>query len=113
MPSQAESHGRVMTDDRLTAILAERIMGWKVCPDRFLKPGRTWIPRSRFRPLARVEHALLLLDRAAGEYALTSVGGVFTAKVQVGNRTGKATGEPKAKTITLAIAQALGIEVPR
>jgi hypothetical protein len=93
--------------------LAERILGWKVCPDRFIKSGRTWIPKHRFRPLARLEEAFLLLDRTAGSYTLSSVRGLFTAEVRVGNRTGKATGEPKAKTITLALAQALGIEAPR
>jgi hypothetical protein len=99
--------------EQFIGLLAERVMSWKVCPDRFIKSGRTWIPRSRFRPMVRLEDAFLLLDRAAAAFGLTSAGGVFTAEVRVGNRTGKATGEPKAKTITLALAQALGIEAPR
>jgi hypothetical protein len=99
-----------MTNDQLAAILAERILGWKVCPDRFVKAGRSWIPKWRFRPLARLEDAFLLLDRAGGTYVL-SVGsdGVFTAEVQVGERIGKASGEPKARTISIAISRALGI----
>jgi hypothetical protein len=98
-----------MTDDRLTAILAERVMGWKACPDRFVKSGRTWIPRSRFRPFSRLTDAFLLLDRVASAYRIRKIGGVFTAEVQVKNRTGKATGERTARTITLAIALALGL----
>jgi hypothetical protein len=99
--------------EQFTAFLAERIMGWKAGPDRFVKSGRTWIPRNRFRPLARLEDAFLLLCHAASNYRLTSVDGLFTAEVQIGARTGKATGEPKARTISLAIGQALGIEAPQ
>jgi hypothetical protein len=102
-----------MTDDRLTAILAERVMDWRACPDRFLKIGRTWISRTRFKPLARLEDAFLVLDRAASSYCLTSAGGIFTAEVKVGTRTGRATGNARARTIVLALAQALGIEAPQ
>lgn len=101
-----------MTDERLTAILAE-CLGWKVCPDRFIKAGRAWIPRSRFKPLARLNDAFLLLDTTAASYTLSSVSGVFTAEVQVGVRTAKVTGPANAQTITLALARALGIEVPQ
>jgi hypothetical protein len=99
-----------MNDDQLKEKLARRLLSWKVCPDRFVKAGRSWIPKWRFKPLARLEDAFLLLDRAGGTYVL-SVGsdGVFTAEVQVGDRIGKASGEPKARTISLAISRALGI----
>jgi hypothetical protein len=101
-----------MTSDQLTALLVERVLGWKVCPDRFVKSERSWTPRSRFRPLDRFEDAFLLLDTARAAYNL-SVGsdGVFTARVRVGRHRGKASGGPKARTITLALSQALGIEV--
>jgi hypothetical protein len=102
---------RTMTNDQFTAILAERIMGWKACPDRFIKSGRTWIPRTRFRPLTRLEDAFLLLGRAATNYCLKSVDGLFIAEVQIGVRTGKESGEPKARTITLALARSLGLKV--
>lgn len=97
-------------DDDLTARLVEAVLGWRATPDRFIKPGRSWTPRSRFKPLARLDDAFLLLDRA-GCGCVLSVGSdrVFTAEVQIGDRTGKATGEPKARTITLAICRALGI----
>jgi len=99
-----------VTTDQLTAELVERVLGWRAASDRFVKPGRSWTPRSRFKPLVRLEDAFLLLDRAAGSYVL-SVGsdGVFSAEVRVGERIGKASGEPKARVITVAISRALGI----
>jgi hypothetical protein len=99
-----------VTDDALTCVLAERIMGWRTAPGRFLKPGREWVPTSRFKPFARLEHAFLLLDTARAAYSL-SVGsnGIFTARVRVGKRHGKAIGVPKARAITLALSRALGI----
>ena len=101
-----------MTGDQLTALLVERVLGWKACPDRFIKSERSWTPRSRFRPLDRLEDAFLLLDTARAAYNLSAGSDVvFTARVCVGKRVGKATGEPKARTITLALSQALGIGV--
>jgi hypothetical protein len=102
-----------MSGEQFTSILADRVLGWKVCPDRFIKSGRAWIPRSRFKPLARLDDAFLLLGIVARDYSLNCVRGKFTAEVRIGNRTGKATGDLKARTITLAIAQALGIEAPK
>jgi hypothetical protein len=99
-----------MSNDQLTAVLAERVLGWRAAPDRFIKQGRSWTPRSRFKPLARLEDAFLLLDRAGGTYVL-SVGSdrFFSAEVRVGERIGRASGEPKARAITVAIARALGL----
>jgi hypothetical protein len=39
-------------------------------------------------------------------------GGTFTAEVHVDNHTGKAFGEPKARTITTALVRALSLELP-
>jgi len=101
-----------MTDDRLTAILAERIMGWKACPDRFLKSSRSWIPRRRFRPFEELEDAFRLLDQAKGCFRFTrDRRNAFTADVQIGGRRGKAAGALGPRTITTAIALALGLEV--
>ena len=100
----------VKTTEQLTALLAERVMGWKACPDRFIKPGRAWIPKWRFQPFVQLEDAFLLLERTEGSYALTvNPQGIFTAEVRIGKRIGKVTGEPKARAITLAIAQALDL----
>jgi hypothetical protein len=101
-----------VTGEQLTAMLAKRVMAWQVHPDRFIKSGRSWIPRWRFKPLTRLDDAFQLLDHAGGTWVL-SVGldGVFTAEVKIGGRIGRASGEPKARTITLALCQALGIGV--
>jgi len=100
-----------MTEEALTAALAERVMGWKVAPDRFIKSGRSWIPRWRFRPLAEIADAFRLLDHAAAHYTLTRDCSAFAAEVQIGSCRGKAVGEHKARTITLAVARALRLEV--
>jgi hypothetical protein len=101
-----------MTSEQLTAILAERVMGWGIAPDRFLLGGRRWVPSWRFQPLTNLDDAFRLLDRAATEYTLTGAGaGTFTVQVRVADRSGSASGKSKAKTITLAIASALGLDV--
>ena len=101
-----------MYDTQLTAAVVEAVLGWRAAPGRFLKPGRSWTPRSRFKPLIRLEDAFLLLDSARCTCVL-SIGAdrVFTARVQVGDRMGTARGEPKARAITLALCKALGIDV--
>jgi hypothetical protein len=104
--------GAAITDEVLTGELASRVMGWKTAPDRFVKGGRSWIPRWRFQPLVDLTDALKLLDQATHRYSLTCSGPRgFTAEVQVGTRRGKASGKHKARTITLAVARALGLEV--
>jgi hypothetical protein len=103
-----------MTEQALTDILAERVMGWKVAPDRFIKSGRGWLPKWRFAPLSRLDDAFELLDRSASTYRLERTGrDAFAVEVQCDGRVGKASGEPKARVITLAVARALGLEVPQ
>jgi hypothetical protein len=99
--------------EQLPAALAQRVLGWTVAPERFLTGQRGWIPRWHFQPLKRVEDAFKLLDVAATGFTLTLSGDhIFRARVQVGSRTGRATGKSKATTITVAIARALGLHVP-
>ena len=97
-------------EDHLIDELVELILGWRLAPGRYIKPSRGWMPRWRFNPLARMEDAFLLLDRAGGTYLL-SLGpdGLFTVEVRIGNRIGNASGEPKARAITLALSEAFGI----
>jgi hypothetical protein len=97
----------------VTEALASQVLGWRSAPGRFLTTGKSWLPKSRFRPFDRLEHAFLLLDKASGRYMLSCAHGSpsFSASVTVGKRTGKAQGEAKARTITQAIARALGMEV--
>jgi hypothetical protein len=102
-----------MSSENLTTTLAQRVMGWGIAPDRFLLGGRCWLPRWRFQPLANLDDAFRLLDKAAAEYTLTSAAdGTFTAQVWVADRNGRASGKSKAKTITVAIARAIGLAVP-
>jgi hypothetical protein len=101
-----------MNDERLTDELAIRIMGWRLAPGRYIKPGRSWIPRSKFRPLVDVRDALRLVDAVTHDYSLVAAPeSTFTARVCVAGRTGKAVGEPKARAICLALARALEIQM--
>jgi hypothetical protein len=102
-----------MNDDRLTEKLAAQILGWKATPDRFIKADRAWTPIWRFAPLTNLEDAFDLLDASDSAYTLATIaGGSFEAEVRLGGRIGKASGEPKARTITIALARALGLELP-
>ncbi len=102
-----------MTDDQLTAILAERVMGWRATANRFLKGDRRWAPRWRFQPTRRVADALQLLKKAvAEEFAVKSTSdGVNHARTNIRGRIGKASDKSQARAITYAIARALGIDV--
>ena len=101
-----------MTDEHLTDFLAERVMGWRVAPDRFIKSGRKWIVRWRFAPLKSLEDAFDLLDTCGCAYTMSAgLDGQFEAEVRVDGRVGKATGNLKPRTITIALARALG-ELP-
>jgi hypothetical protein len=100
-----------MTPAAQTVALAERLLGWRAAPDRFMKSGRSWIPKWRFNPFDSINDAFLLLDGAGATYTLAvGADGIFTAEVRFGGRCGTATGTPHARTITLAIARAAGIE---
>lgn len=101
-----------MTDQCLTALLAERVMDWKVSSDRFLTGDRGWMPRWRFQPEKQVSDALQLLVGAAPQ-AYTIVAdehGEFAVQIQVSGRTVKAVSRLLPLAITLAVARAIGID---
>jgi len=102
-----------MTSDHLTAILAERVMGWGVGPDRFLLGQRRWLARWRFQPATRLEDAFRLLKHAAPQKftMATADTGVFSVKVCIGGKVGEAQDKSNARAITLAVARALGIKM--
>jgi hypothetical protein len=100
-----------MIDNRLTEELASRIMGWRVTPDRFVKSGRSWVPRWHFKPLVDLANAFELLDKATDNYKITCDRRTFTAEVEVKSRLGRASGDNLARTITTAVARSLGLEV--
>mgnify|MGYP000098690790 CR=1 FL=1 len=102
-----------MTSENLTAILAERVMGWTVGPDRFMMGNRGWTPRWRFQPAEKLEDAFRLLEEAAPqEYSISGDDkGSIHVRVRIGGTAGEARGTSKPLTITYAIARAVGIEV--
>src|ERR1039458_3711266 len=64
---------RAMTGDHLAAVLAERVMHWRVTPDRFLTGNRGWLPRWRFQPTKNPKDAFRLLEAVAPqEYSVST-----------------------------------------
>jgi hypothetical protein len=104
--------GRAMTAEALTTILAQRVMGWRVGPDRFILDGRRWLPRWRFQPCARMEDAFRLLECSAPQhYSMGADDCEFSAKVRICDITGEAVEASQPLALTLAIARAIGLEV--
>ena len=99
--------------DDLTTLLARRVMGWEVAPDRFLLGKRRWLPRWRFQPAERLEDAFRLLERATPQqYTVGRKGqGPFWVQVRIGRATGQARDRSMPRAITLAVASALQIQV--
>ena len=98
-----------VTTAKLTVLLAERVMGWRAVPNRFLKGQGEWIPSWRFQPFALIADAFEALKKAADSYTLTSDHGTFTACVCIGPRRASASGSQIPEVISLALAQALGL----
>jgi hypothetical protein len=99
------------TIDTATAALAERVMGWRAAPDRFLKSNRVWIPRWRFQPFSNAADALTLLDAAKpDEYAIQSSNGAqIKVSVRIGGRIGTAAAATMQEAIATAVARAVGV----
>ena len=95
----------------LNAVLAERVMGWRVGPDRFLTGERGWIPRWRFQPTEQIGDALQLLTGAAPqEYKIVAnKRGQFDVQTVITGCTGRAVAPSLPLAITLAVARAIGI----
>jgi hypothetical protein len=101
-----------MTDQSLTDELAERVLGWRAMPDRYVKSARSWLPKWRFQPLVRIEDAFQLLEASASGYRLEAAEcGTLTAEISIRGVTAKATGRFPARTITVAVARGLGMGV--
>jgi hypothetical protein len=102
-----------MTDESMTAALAERVMGWGVRPDRFVMDNRGWMPRWRFQPTEKIVDAFWLLEQAGPQEYMIQVDDKGDCRVHVrfGERTGYADSPSKARAISMAIARAVGIEI--
>ena len=100
-----------MNHNRLTSELAEKVMGWKVGPERFQTGSRMWIPRWRFQPTYRIEDAYKLLVAATPISSADGCdsSGLFWARVRVAGGLGFATAETRPLAITIAVAQAVGV----
>jgi len=103
---------KAKSSDRLTAELAQRVMGWGVAPDRFLLGKRSWMPRWRFQPTNKLEDAFRVLETACPDFYRMGAGkrGTFSVEVQIHGKIGKSRGDSKPLAISLAVAQALGLE---
>jgi hypothetical protein len=102
-----------MTNDKLAALLAERVMGWSVTPDRFLMGNRRWMPRWRFQPIERLPDAIRLLEASAAERfeISTDENGDLSVRVDISGKTGEARDRSRPRAVTLAIAKALQIDM--
>src|SRR5688572_5537995 len=102
-----------MTIHELSTVLATRVMGWSVAPDRFLTGNRGWMPRWRFQPGEKLEDAIRLLEAASPqEYHICGDDkGNIHVRVRIGGTPGEARGASIALAITYAIARAFGVEV--
>ena len=102
-----------MTDEHLTALLAERVMGWTIGPDRFMTGNRGWLSRWRFQPAEKLADALRLLEVAAPEeYSMRGDSdGISQVHVRIGDAVGEACSSSKPRAITCAIARAVGLDV--
>ena len=102
-----------MTNDQLTAILAERVMGWAVGPERFLMGNREWTPRWRFQPADKLEDAFRLLAEAKPQhYCICGDDkGNIHVQVRINGSAGEARGTSTPSVIAHAVARAFGIEV--
>jgi hypothetical protein len=116
MPDTTAPVERAAIDDqRLTARLAEIVMGWRVTGGRFLMGNRRWAPRWRFQPLKKIADAMRLLEMAAPTTCSMNCdsGGTFHVRVRVAGQVGEAHNKSKARAITYAIATALGREMEK
>jgi hypothetical protein len=113
IPGEKVAVRAVDASKQLTDVLAERVMGWRLAPGRYIKSDRGWIPRWRFQPLVRIEDAFQLLEAAANRYRLEArENGTFTAEIHTSSRSSRASGPSMARTITITLALALEIEFP-
>jgi hypothetical protein len=101
-----------MTSEHLTAVLAEKVMGWGIGPDRFTMTGRRWLPRGRFRPTERIQDAFrVLLAAEPSEYAMAGGNRKSSwARVRINGAFGEASASSMPRAICLAIARAMRIQ---
>ena len=102
-----------MSNDQLTAVLAARVMGWTVGPERFSMGNREWMPRWRFQPIDKLDDAFRLLQEAAPQaYSICGDDkGSIHVQVRINGTVGEARGTSMPGAVTSAVARAVGVEV--
>jgi len=101
-----------MSNDQLTAVLAQRVMGWTVGPERFSMGNREWMPRWRFQPIDKLDDAFRLLQEAAPQaYRISGDDkGSIHVQVRINGAVGEARETSIPGAVTYAVARAVGIE---
>ncbi len=108
--SSEQTEEPMLSDQQVTAELVWKGLGWRSTPDRFLKPKKSWVPRSRFKPLSDLRHAFELLEAVTNDYRIIETPGTgFVVEVRIGKMVGRASGPDKARCISLALARAMQI----
>ena len=102
-----------MTEERLTTLLVQKVMGWSATPDRFLTGDRGWLPRWKFQPTNKLTDAIRLLEASTPEqYSMgVNASGEFWVKVKIGGTAAQVQDRSKPLAICRAVAAAYGIEV--
>ena len=102
-----------MTNNQITEVLAERILGWRSAPGRFLTGGRRWIPNWRFQPLKRLDDALRLLEALnPDKYTIQALHGRgYFVQVVLDGKAAEHQDPFLPRSISLCVAAAVGIEI--
>ncbi len=100
------------TNSEITNLLAQRVMRWRLGPDRFLLGDRRWLARWRFQPMEKLDDAFQLLEKAdPSEFLMRGDDeGNITVKVTIGGKSGRAVRKSKPEAISFAVAAAIGID---
>jgi hypothetical protein len=107
-----KQRGAFLNDRTLIDHLARAVLNWRLAPDRFLTGNGSWLPRWRFNPLQSLDDAFRLLDHnAVIRYNISRTKDKFHVEIESNGRVGTAAGASKPRTITLALARSLGLEV--
>jgi hypothetical protein len=87
-------------------------MGWVAQPKRFLTGNRGWLARWRFQPLKNVADAFRLAEAVhPDEFAMICRGAGWTVRVRITGSVGCAKDPSIARTISQAVARAIGLDV--
>jgi hypothetical protein len=93
----------------LTDELVRLVLGWRLAPNRYLKPDGGWTSRLQFQPFKNIHQALQLLEAVTTNYTLESApDNVFKVEARLSDRVANTSGKSKSRTITLAVAQLVG-----